>query len=354
MSRTVLVSLDHQKLHQELVTYLESGESAIELEISQNIETQAALLYFLPKVKPHTVIVSDSLPGDLSSEQLQSRIMDIIPGVQIIVYRGDFAPIGEHLLRKVNVLKKVISVWSPCGGVGKTEIAKNLALAAGTDYRVILLDANLCNPDIAEHLGIGYKKGHTLSAALELWTENRLTTAALRSLLHPFGSIQVLVGSEQLIEQTDYSPAFFRDLVKTLSQMADLVIVDMDSDITSPAGVSILLASSHIVTPFNTMVTTLGQGKVYMDLLMESYQVNPAKFDPILNRAGEGGTVMPEDIEVCVKRPVLTSIPYNKAHLRAACKAEPLVLGKGAVSRRLFQTFRKIARQYAEKEVKQL
>ncbi|GAX91251.1 hypothetical protein EFBL_2917 [Effusibacillus lacus] len=246
---------------------------------------------------------------------------------------------------------KIVAVWSPSGGVGKTEIAKNLALTAGQTYRVILLDANLCNPDIAEHLGLYYEQGKTLSAALQLWNEKRLTPGALRKILQPYQKISVLVGSEDTIEQTDYSPVFFRDLLRTLSQLADFVIADMDSDITSPAGISILLASHHVITPFSTVPSTLGHGKVYMDLLKESYQMNPHKFDPVLNRAGEGGSVSETDIEICMKRPVIATIPYRKEYLQSACKGSPLVLEKRLLSKKLSRTLQNVVRKYAQKDV---
>lgn len=351
LKKTVLIALDQQTDYLSLVACLENEESATELEISQNIESQAAFLYFLPKIKPHAAIVSEQLPGELSIQEMEQRIKELSPETELYVYRGELHTIADGILAKPKMLQKIVSVWSPSGGVGKTEIAKNLALAAGSDYRVVLLDANLCNPDIAEHLGIPYQKGHTLTAALALWNENRLTPGLLRKILLPYGNIQVLVGSEDVIEQTDYSPVFFRDLLRTLSQLADFVIVDMDSDIAGPAGISILLASHHVITPFNTSTATLGHGKVYLDLLRDSYQMSLVKFDPILNRVGEGGTLSAEDIELCVNRPVIASIPYNKAHLQAVCHHKPLLLENNSFAKKLFHTFQSVVMQYARKDV---
>ncbi|MFC4769230.1 P-loop NTPase [Effusibacillus consociatus] len=138
--------------------------------------------------------------------ELEKRIYELVPETEIIVYGGDLAAVRERLLIRPDFLKKILAVWSPSGGVGKTEVAKNLALAAGTSFRVTLLDANLCNPDIAQHLGLGYQKGYTLSTALELWAENRLTSNTLGKILLPYENIRVLVGSEDVIEQSDYSP----------------------------------------------------------------------------------------------------------------------------------------------------
>lgn len=349
--KTVLIALERQSIYESLVAHLEREESATELEISQNIENQATFLYFLPKIKPQAIIISEQLPGELTRQEMEQRIKELSPETEVYIYRGEFESITAGILGQQNLLQKIVSIWSPSGGVGKTEIAKNLALAAGSEYRVVLLDANLCNPDIAEHLGIPYQKGNTLSAALELWAENGLTPGRLRQVLLPYQNIQVLLGSEDAIEQTDYSPAFFRDLLRALSQLADFVIVDMDSDITGPSGISVLLASHHVITPFDTSTATLGHGKVYLDLLRESYQMNRFKFDPILNRAGEGGTLTVEDIELCMNRPVIASIPYNKAYLRAVCNGKPLVLENNSFSKKMFRTFQTVARQYAQKDV---
>ncbi|MFC4769231.1 hypothetical protein ACFO8Q_18030 [Effusibacillus consociatus] len=124
----------------------------------------------------------------------------------------------------------------------------------------------------------------------------------------------------------------------------------MNSDITSPAGLSVLLASHRIVTPFTTASSTLSHSKVYLDLLQESYQMNSLKFDPILNRAGEGGTVSEEDIELCVRRKVIATIPYDKDYLRSASKGTPLVLGKYSSSRKMFRTFRGVVHQFARED----
>jgi MinD-like ATPase involved in chromosome partitioning or flagellar assembly len=351
LKKTVLIALDQQTDYQSLVDALGNEESATELEVSQNIDSQASLFYFLPKIKPHAAIISKQLAGEWTAEEMEQRIKELSPETEVWIYQGTCQPIVAGILAKPDLLQKIVAVWSPSGGVGKTEIAKSLALAAGAEYRVILLDANLCNPDIAGHLGIPYRKGHTLSTALSLWTENRLTPGLLREVLLPYDKIQVLIGNEDAIEQSDYSPSFFRDLLRTLSQMADFVIVDMDSDITSPAGISILLASHHVITPFNTSTATLGHGKVYLDLLGESYRMNRVKFDPILNRAGEGGTLSADDIELCMNRPVIASIPYDKAHLRAVCAGKPLVLGDNGVGKRLFRTLQTVVRHYAQKDV---
>lgn len=351
MKKTVLIALNQQADYQSLVDALEKEESATELEVSQNIDNQSSLFYFLPKIKPHAAIISERLAGEWTAAEMEQRIKELSPETEIWMYRGDFQPIVAGILAKPDLLQKIVAIWSPSGGVGKTEIAKNLALAAGIDFKVILLDANLCNPDIADHLGIPYRRGHTLSTALALWNENRLTPGVLREVLLSYEKIQVLIGNEDAIEQSDYSPSFFRDLLCTLSGMADFVIVDMDSDIASPAGISILLASHHVITPFNTSTVTLGQGKVYLDLLRESYQMNRVKFDPILNRAGEGGTLSADDIELCMNRPVLASIPYDKAYLRAVCAGKPLVLSDHAVGKRLFHTLQTVVRQYAKKDV---
>lgn len=352
MKKTVMVALEDRFIYQQLVAALENDESRIELEISQNIESQATFLYFLPKVKPHFAVISENLPGELSVQAIKEKIKELSPETKIIVYSGELYSIIAGILTKPGLLHKIVAIWSPSGGVGKTEIAKNLALTAGTGFRVILVDANLCNPDIAEHLAIKYQRGHTLSTALELWSEDKLTPDTLQNVLLDYGTIRVLVGSDDVLEQSDYSPVFFRDLLKALAQLSDFVIVDMDSDITSPAGISILLASQHVITPYNTTPSTLGHGKVYMDLLKESYQMNPVKFDPILNRVGEGGPISIEDIEICVKRPVIASIPYHKSHLLAASSGKPIVLGKQSLSKQLHKTFQDVVKQYAKEDVK--
>lgn len=62
----------------------------------------------------------------------------------------------DEILEKMQFVKHKILVLSGKGGVGKSTVSSQLALAlASMDYQVGLLDLDLCGPSIPRMLGLG-------------------------------------------------------------------------------------------------------------------------------------------------------------------------------------------------------
>lgn len=122
----------------------------------------------------------------------------------------------------------VIAVASGKGGVGKTNIAANLAIALrALGFSVILVDVDigLANADVI----LGVKPKETLRAVLlrEVAVEDALTPAP--------GGIRLLAGSmgTKMISDLDRDQrAFLVDCFKELTASADFVIVDTGAGIS--------------------------------------------------------------------------------------------------------------------------
>lgn len=226
--------------------------------------------------------------------------------------------------KRSRFLNHVIGFWC-VGSNGKTEISKNLALHLGKNMRVLYLDFNLVNPDVGDHLGIGFPQGKTLYDCLQAYQNNNLTVEVLENMFTDHHGIKVLVGVPDVLTQGDFSDLFFITLIKTVRMMFDIVIVDMNCDLTASAGIQVLSYCNRIFIPLSSSTSPLMHAKAYVNLF-EQGQISIDKCEFVLNKYGEGGKVNDELIADTLGKKPVGRLPYNKKHVHSIDSGKPLYL----------------------------
>lgn len=240
-------------------------------------------------------------------------------------------------------LNHAIGYWC-VGSNGKTVLALNQAIYLGKNMKVLLMDLNLVNPDIADYLNIGYQKGKTLYDAYQAYLNKDLTAETLEEIFIERHGIKVLVGNPDVITQGDFSELFFITLLKTVRQMFDVVIIDMHSDLTAAAGIQLLSYCNRVIIPITTDSSKLVHTRAYMNLFIQG-EITLDKVDIVLNRSVEGGKVNDSLVTEAVQKKPIGRLPRSKEFTHSTEEAKPLILSNFEP---LMNLCRKIGKPYIE------
>lgn len=236
---------------------------------------------------------------------------------------------------------KVIAVYSPQGGSGKSILAANLAVAmAGAlnapanPNAIVLLDLNLQFGDLDLLLNLNpdntiaglAQKGH-VGMDSEL-VEQYLTTHAetgLRVLVAPsaprYAESITAYTVEQVIDALRES--FQYVIIDTTSQLQDVTLAALDA-----ANTILLLTSLDLLALHKT--------RTAMEMLRQLYTID--KIQPVLNRANSDVGISPQDVEEVLGMPVQTLIPSDGRNVvKSVNDGVPVVLSmpEAQISKRI-------------------
>jgi pilus assembly protein CpaE len=292
------------------------------------------------------VLVRERVDTSVLSEALRS-------GVREVVALRDLAEISAAVRRSQEVTQllhhsagdvapagpqgKVITVFSPKGGTGKTTFAVNLAvdLARSGAGSVVLLDLDLAFGDVAISLQLDPKR--SVADAVKLnqdWDD-----AGVRALLtsHPSG-LQVLAAPDDPSLAETVGDDTVRGLLTALAGQFDYVIVD-----SPPALSDVVLAafdrSDHVALLTSLDIPALKNTKITLRTV-EALQYPRDRFGLVLNRADSKVGLDAADVQKVLQTPVVGWIPSSRdvptlTNRGAAITAE---LPDHAVSRAIKET----------------
>jgi pilus assembly protein CpaE len=278
------------------------------------------------ELRPDVVIVDWLLQGRLKGPRVVQAIREAELDVPVIVLTVPNAPVepsaaaGVHgvlqlpfsgfdlMTRVSNVRKefetqqvvgstKVMSVFAPKGGVGKTTIAFNLAVALGQHgQKTVLIDGSLQFGDLRSLLKVPVDAPSILDLPTDRIAESDLTDVLWRD---PSG-IDILLAPPRIEMAEMLSP---RDLEKTLSllrRVYSAIVIDMSSHLND-INLSFLDASDVIIEIVTYDSTTI-HNTVAMADTFRSIGYPASKVRYLVNRADSAGGIDPLDLERALGR----------------------------------------------------
>jgi pilus assembly protein CpaE len=310
-----------------------SEEYAVVLGPGVDLEAAAALADTLRVTRPATSVILLRRRVDTSvlAEALRS-------GMREVVEERDLTALGDAVKRARQVWRalsgaaghaaqegptgKLITVFSPKGGVGKTTLAVNLgiAFAAKDQSKVCLVDLDLGFGDIA--ITLQMFPARTIADAVPL--EVDLDFQALEPLLTPHrNGISALVAPVQPDAKDSIPPSLVSKILVILKQNFDYVIVD-----TSPA------FDEHVLQAFDETddlllvatldVPTLKNVKIAAETL-DLLNFPKSRRRLILNRADDKVGLSPDKVESTLDMKIQASIPTSPEVANATNSGDPIV-----------------------------
>jgi pilus assembly protein CpaE len=278
------------------------------------------------ELRPDVVLVDALLQGRLKGPKLVEAIHEAGMGVPVIVLTVPQNPIevdtdagihgvltmpfsGFDLMNRVSGVRKefdvltavtstrVMSVFAPKGGVGKTTIAFNLAVALGQrDQRTVLVDGSLQFGDLRSLLKVPVDAPSILDLPTDRIAESDLSDVLWRD---PSG-IDILLAPPR-IEMAEMLTA--RDVEKTLSLLRRVyacIVIDMSSHLND-INLAFLDASDAIIEIVTYDSTTI-HNTVAMADTFRSIGYPASKVRYLVNRADSPGGIDPLDLERALGR----------------------------------------------------
>jgi pilus assembly protein CpaE len=303
------------------------------------------------QLRPDVVLVDALLQGRIKGPKLVEQIHAAGLNVPVIVLTVPQNPVevdpargihgvlampfsGFELMNRIAAVRKthsastasgntrVISVFAPKGGVGKTTIAFNLAVALGQlEQRTVLIDGSVQFGDLRALLKVPVDAPSILDLPTDRIAESDLSDVLWRD---PSG-IDILLAPPR-IEMAEMITV--RDIDKVLSllrRVYDAIVIDMSSNIND-INLGFLDASDTIVEIVTYDSTTI-HNTIAMADTFRSIGYPASKVRYLVNRADSPGGIQPEDLQRALGRvPEHSVVSDGPLVVRANNEGVPFVL----------------------------
>jgi len=298
------------------------------ISLSQALEVAEGLRIERPTTS--TVLVRDQVDTEVLTKAMHS-------GMREVVVEGDTLALSSAIERAYQLYialrgptgasrhGKIVAVFSPKGGVGKTTVSVNLALALADKgaRQVCLVDLDLAFGDVAITLQLIPE--HTIAEAVD--SEHDLDFSMIQTLLtsHPSG-LMILAAPTHPEGRDRVTASLVRRVIQTLRHNFDFLVID------TPPGFDDQVLGAFDETDECIIVATLDvptikNTKVAIETL-DLLHLVPSNRHLVLNRADEEVGLAKANVEEILGMKVSVSLPSATAVANATNHGQPIVLSK--------------------------
>ena len=319
---------------EQVVDHLVDTDAALavlgpELDDRLVMETGAALRSSRPEI---ACVAYRAFDSGFLTRAIRSGVRDVVDPDHdgITGLAGVLAALAEEGdLRRNQLLTEepkrelgTITVLGPKGGVGKTTVAVNLAVALARQYpnEVVLVDLDLVVGEVADLLQLEPTQTVATTSAHGAGQDPAALKLALTP--HPSGLL-VLPAPTSLAEAETVDAEGLLQTLQFLSSLFRHVVVDTGPGSTD-AAVSAVLAATDLV-----VVTTPDIGGLRaLERHLAAFQaagVQPSRRHLVLNRADDKSGVAATDVSEALGADVSVTIPESRQVILAANQGVPFV-----------------------------
>ncbi len=274
------------------------------------------------------VLIRDELTTEVLTAAMQAGARDVIPSGSLetltaAVTRAHQLFVALRGPGGATHTGKIVTVWSPKGGVGKTTVAVNLGLALteGGARRVCVVDLDLAFGDVA--IALQLFPAHTIADAVPLG--EYVDFGAVQALLTPHSpGLTTLVAPVEPGSGEGIPATLVSRLLQVLRDHFDYVIVD-----TPPAFDDHVLSAfdlSDIVALIATLdIPALKNLKLTLET-MDLLNYPRDRWRVVLNRADSKVGLAINEVEKSLRATISAQIPSSRDVPAAINRGVPIVL----------------------------
>jgi pilus assembly protein CpaE len=199
---------------------------------------------------------------------------------------------------------QIIAVFSPKGGVGRTTVAVNLAVAAATELgkKVVLVDGSFQFGDVGVLLNLNPKNKSIADLAPELDQAGHEVESIDTFVINHSAGIRVLLAPPTPEMAELIKPDGVRRVLDALRMTHDLVVVDCTAFFNDTT-LAILDAADTILTMLSLEITSIKNMRLFLEVA-DQLGYEGGKIRLVLNRADSALGIKVSDVEHSIGRKV--------------------------------------------------